>query len=176
MSLSIPATERRHSRPFHVDRGIKNPAGLRQSLRGEQRSVTNSPKTISFWLGSLTGPMYEIGQYTSCNMLELLSRDDGIRSAQSAKSAGTAIERSVTFCDERGLYCDGGFPSYDVCGENTVETRLCRLGTAESGDRHWRQLVIFYSTDHFVDNYGQIRLGLLQDFLSCWRRFLWWVI
>jgi hypothetical protein len=26
---------------------------------------------------------------------------------------------------------------------------------------------IFYSTNHFVDNYGQIRLGLLQDFLSC---------
>jgi len=24
--------------------------------------------------------------------------------------------------------------------------------------------VIFYSTNHFVDNYGQIRLGLLQDF------------
>jgi len=27
--------------------------------------------------------------------------------------------------------------------------------------------VIFYSTDHFADNYGQIRLGLLQDFLNC---------
>jgi hypothetical protein len=127
------------------------------------RSSRDTAKTISFWLCPLVGRTYEIGQYPSCNKLELVSRDDGIRSAQSAKSAGTVIERSVTFCNERGLHCDGGFPSYDVYGQNTVESRmLCRLGTAESGDRHWRLYgnFLFYElrTDSFRSASGRFQL------------------